>query len=399
MPIMGGMPVNPMMGRGGDLNRRISELAHKHVLHQRLKPHFDRIAGPSGRLNFQGAMQLFAQASMDLLGVPMGPQDFTEAEFMRFDFDGDGTMSFKEASKCFRYNMLEMQKRMGGQPAPPVPTKTPEQAGYQVLKVLASGGQGSTALANSARGQVALKIYDKNNENAGGIEELRAEMETMKSLAGNKHIMECIEIFQDSSHFYCVNELLPGGDLESLRENAMRSGIPLSERYFQVIFKQCVKALEFMHKNALMHCDIKEPNIMLKTKDYRNPVITLIDFGMAQRSAADGMAGGTPGYRPPETNETNIWFPRGDIFAMGVVFFQVLADMTPSEKKQKPGLFTAGAQSAEQVMMFVATRDPPFHIIARQYPGVMPWIVGMLMKNFRARPKAPQLLQLPWFRG
>merc|ERR1719329_636774 len=100
--------------------------------------------------------------------------------------------------------------------------------------------------------------------------------------------MDCIEIFQDAGHFYCVNELLPGGDLTGLRENCAKSGIPLTESYFHTIFRQCVNALDFMHRQALMHCDIKEPNIMFKSKDYKNPVVTLIDFGMTQTSAGEG---------------------------------------------------------------------------------------------------------------
>merc|ERR1712072_1122826 len=99
---------------------------------------------------------------------------------------------------------------------------------------------------------------------------------------------------------------------------------------------------------------------MFKTADYANPQVVLIDFGLTQGSAGEWLAGGTPGYRPPETNETNIWFPRGDIFSMGVVFFQLLADKTPSEKHGRPGLFTEGAMTLQQVVQFVMTREPPW---------------------------------------
>jgi serine/threonine protein kinase len=383
-----------------DINQKIDEFADAKLLMSQLKPYFDKVAGESGRLNFPGALKLFAEAGINLIGYPMGARDLNEAEFMRFDFDGDGTLSFTEAAKCFRHNTLEVQKRIRGKAIVPVPSKSPEQAGYQVIRMLASGGQGSTALAKSSEGtQVALKIYDKRNANAGGIEELRSEMEVMKSMKDHPHIMDCIEIFQDAHNFYCVNELLPGGDLTRLRENAIQNRISLSEPYFRRIFQQCICALDYMHRNAMMHCDIKEPNIMFKTKEYADPVIVLIDFGMTQNSAGQGLAGGTPGYRPPETNATNIWFPRGDIFSMGVVFFQLLADKTPNEEIQKGGLFTEGAKTIEQVIYFVKTREPPWPLITRQFPGVMAWLPMMLRKELRSRPKAPILLQEPWFRA
>lgn len=323
--------------------------------------------------------------------------EVTQMEFMRFDFHGDGAINFNEAAKMFKANLIELQKKLGGCAEVPVPFKTPQQAGYQVVKVLAQGGQGSVSLANSSRGQVALKTYNKSNENAGTIEDLRSEMEVMKELERNPHIMHCYEIFQDQQNFYCVDELLPGGDLCTLRENATRSGVQLTEAYFRGVFQQCIGALEYMHRHAMMHCDLKEPNIMFKTKDYVSPTIALIDFGMSKWSSSDGLAGGTPGYRPPETNDNNIWFPRGDIFSMGVVFFQIMADKVPCEDTMKPGIFTEGAQTLEQVTLFVKTRQPPWHLIQSRYPGVMPWLPTMLDKQLYRRPKAPVLLENPWF--
>merc|ERR1712096_271374 len=152
-----------------------------------------------------------------------------------------------------------------------------------------------------------------------------------------------------------------------------------------------------MHRHAMMHCDIKEPNIMLKTKNYVHPQIALVDFGLAQCSAGAGMSGGTPGYMPPETLQTGVWFPRGDIFSMGVVFFQILTDRTPSERTGKAGLFTEGARSMDDIIEFTTYRQPPYHLISQQYPGVRSWLPVMLEKDLRNRPKAPTLLQEMWF--
>merc|ERR1719375_40589 len=361
-----------------------------------LKPFFDKSAGITGRLDYTKAQQFFETAAKSLLGVA-GTSGLTQMEFQRFDFDGDGTLDSNEAAKLFRQRMIDLQKRLGGS-AKPVPFKTPQQAGYNVIKELARGGQGAVQLARNAKlGEIALKTYNKSNANACGIEELRSEMEVMQSLERCPYIMECYEIFQDAQNFYCVNELLPGGDLEALRKNCMMNGVALTDDYFSSIFKQGVSALEYMHRHAMMHCDIKEPNIMLKNKDYRNPKVCLIDFGLSKYSSSDGLAGGTPGYRPPETNDTNVWFPRGDIFSMGVTFFQILADKVPCEKTMKAGIFTEGAMTLEDVILLVKTREPPWHLIERRYPGVMGFLPKMLAKRMSDRPRAPALCNDPWF--
>merc|ERR1719215_946436 len=81
-----------------------------------------------------------------------------------------------------------------------------------------------------------------------------------------------------------------------------------------------------------MHCDIKEPNIMVASGDfYAEPRVVLIDFGLSA-SFLGGSRGvcGTPGYIPPETWQTGIWHPRGDTFSMGVTFFQLMTGRVPS---------------------------------------------------------------------
>lgn len=378
------------------ISQKIDSLSDKKAFAQEVKPYFDRFA-VNGRLDYIGALQFFSEVGADLLGVTMGAQKWTRAEFMRFDFNGDGSLCFTEAAKCLWYNMRELQKQIGGYPDARVPMKSCEQAGYQLVQVLKKGAQGTAALANSRDGPVVIKIYDKGKPNFGGIQDLRSELEAMKESEGCPHILNCYEIFQDAHNFYCVEECLDGGDWSDLRFNITKSGVLLTETYLQVIFRQAVSALDYLHRHAVMHCDIKEDNIMFKSKDYANPHVVLIDFGVCQSSAGSGLAGGTPGYRPPETNESDIWFPRGDIFCMGVVFFQILADKSPSEKTGKLGLFTEGAMNIEQANFFVKTRQPPWHLIINLFPGVMAWLPGMLEKQLTQRPKAPVLLQQPWF--
>merc|ERR1712007_90133 len=86
--------------------------------------------------------------------------------------------------------------------------------------------------------------------------------------------------------------------------------------------------------NALIHCDIKEANIMVKdAESFQDPCPVIIDLGMARCWMDDEESGvcGTPGYIPPETYEGGRWFPRGDMFSMGVVVYQLLTDRIPTD--------------------------------------------------------------------
>merc|ERR1719183_688791 len=273
--------------------------------------------------------------------------------------------------------------------------------GYTIIKELARGGQGAAILASSAEyGQVVLKTYEKSNPNAGTIEEHIAEMEVLRELQQEAYVMHAWDIFQDDKCVYCVNELMAGGDLEALREKTSAAGIPLTQEYFRNIFKQTLIGLDHIHEHGLMHCDLKEPNVMIKNTDLRCPQVAIIDFGLAHVCAGPGEAGGTPGYIPPETNTRHIWYPKGDIFSVGVTFFQLLADKTPQEKLCKLGVFQEGfTGNMDDIVRFTKTRPLPLHLIQGTYPGVMPWLPGMCNKEKKPRPRAVALLDLPFFEG
>merc|ERR1719359_2806769 len=172
----------------------------------------------------------------------------------------------------------------------------------------------------------------------------------------------------------------------------------MTQEYFRNIFRQTLLGLDHIHEHGLMHCDLKEPNVMIKTKDLANPICAIIDFGLAHVCAGPGEAGGTPGYIPPETNARHIWYPKGDIFALGVAFFQLLADKTPNEKLGTFGVFQEGFRTLDDVVRFTATRPLPLHLISGQYPGVMSWLPNMCSKEKKPRPRAPALLELPFFK-
>jgi hypothetical protein len=296
-----------------------------------------------------------------------------EDKFERFDFDGSFLWNYKETFRCLKNILQEKFEEGGGEHEMEVPVMTPEENGIEKIRRLGKGGQGAAWLANSEKyGQVALKIYSKDDPNASRIYELIDELELLQKLEKCTNIVMAYEIFQDQSSLYCVTEMMNGGDLVGLRQKCTEHDVTMDEKYFQKIFRQCLYGLEHLHRRANMHCDIKEPNIMMRNTDYAFPEIAIIDMGMARSAAGHGLGGGTPGYMPPETLRTNIWYPKGDIFSLGVTFFQLLADLVPDEKTGKLGMFQEGATSIKDVHNFVCSRVPPFHLIEESYHAAKP---------------------------
>mmetsp|Transcript_67746 Transcript_67746/g.189066 ORF Transcript_67746/g.189066 Transcript_67746/m.189066 type:complete len:213 (-) Transcript_67746:75-713(-) len=150
----------------------------------------------------------------------------------------------------------------------------------------------------------------------------------------------------------------------------------------------------------MMHCDIKEPNIMVKTPNFHEPEIVLIDFGLTRAMAADevGKITGTPGYIPPETWEGGVWFPGGDVFSMGVCMMQILLDKIPNtESPNKHAIFREGCEGLKDIRRATQTREPPFHLMPQSMPGLTDVVQKTLEKNMSRRPRAPRVLQDTWF--
>jgi len=372
------------------------------VLREDVKPYFEEQCEENGAdninaLDIKELVGFFDEVGEAFFGQPLG-LFVNEFVFERFDFDGSGYLDHLEAFRCLKNCLQVYFTERGGKPPTELKFETPDEKGIKMIKVLASGGQGSAWLAESGKyGKVALKVYDKNNANAASVDDIIQEMNVMTKLQASQHIMNSYEIFQDQDHLYGINELLPGGDLSGIRDKCTAAGVVMDEDYWQGIFYQCLKGLECVHRHAIIHCDIKEPNIMIRNTDVANPECVIIDLGMAQAAAGLGFAGGTPGYRPPETNADNIWFPKGDVFSLGVTFFQLLADKVPDEKKQTAGIFTEGARSMEDVVMFVAQRPIPWDLISDTAPNCREWLEPMLEKQRQARTVPAEIMEEDFF--
>merc|ERR1712196_1639 len=81
------------------------------------------------------------------------------------------------------------------------------------------------------------------------------------------------------------------------------------------------------------------------------------------------------------------WYPRGDVFSMGVVFYQLINDQTPNDEIGKMGLFTEGfTGQMDSIVHFTKTRQPNYKYTEENFPGIYEFLPGMLSKDRKSRP-------------
>lgn len=394
-----------------------NHIIHKHFRSLATKQFTGNVKGES---NARGIMRDGHQA-IDVEGVrSMGPRvladlkisnlgldndDFLRVSFERFDFNGQGLLGKVQCTKLFRKLLQCKRNQLGGRGVPvELPFTTLEDKGYNVEKELGRGGQGVMYLCSKADTDepYCIKFYEKSEEGSNtDLDDVIEEYALMKEFS-NPHVAQTYEAFQDNQYYYLVNQPYFGGDLTKLAKRANDEGVRMSEGWLRGIFVQCLDGLLYLHKKTIMHCDIKEENIMIKDESgFQAPQVVLIDFGLCQGYAASHSgACGTPGYIPPETYDTGRWYPRGDVFSMGVTFFQITIGQVPGVPSSVGGVLQTAGSSARDA---AAARQVDTRLPWERFPSDMPHLRQLLEKMLKSsrfeRPYTAAALEFPWFKS
>jgi len=205
---------------------------------------------------------------------------------------------------------------------------------YEIIAPLGAGGMGEVYRARdpALKRDVAIKVLPENW--SGDPERLhRFKLETQATAALNHP--NIVSIFHVGQHDGCpwiVTELLQG---ETLRDRLLRG--PMRAREACDCGIEVARGLASAHDAGIVHRDLKPDNLFL-TKDSR---IKILDFGLAkfmqpEPAGADGatatlrqrtepgQVSGTVGYMAPEQVRGHAADPRSDIFAFGVVLYEML---------------------------------------------------------------------------
>lgn len=250
---------------------------------------------------------------------------------------------------------------------------------YKLEALLGSGGMGHVYRAtNTHVGRpVAIKVLRNEHAENPVVRDRFVREARAANLVRHPNVVDVVDIEQDSSGSpFIVQELLDGEDLAHL---AARSGGKLPLAVVVDFLLPVIEAVAEAHSKGVVHRDLKPENVFL-AKSPHGPVPKLLDFGISKVRASDlratevGVMMGTPAYMPPEQVQgARDADARSDIWALGVMMFELIAGRLPFDAIDAPALFVA-----------IATRDAPTLLDVRA--EVTPNVSRVVARCLRRRP-------------
>jgi serine/threonine-protein kinase len=196
---------------------------------------------------------------------------------------------------------------------------------YRVLSHIADGGMASVYLALDTRldREVALKVLRADLASDDGFaSRFRREARSAARLS-HPNVVAVFDQGEDAGTMFLAMEYVPG---QTLRE-VMRAEGPLTPRAALDIMGPVLQALGAAHRGGIIHRDVKPENVILREDD---GTVKVADFGLAravstQTSASQtGVLLGTVAYLSPEQVERGIADARSDVYAAGLILFEML---------------------------------------------------------------------------
>jgi len=210
---------------------------------------------------------------------------------------------------------------------------------YRILGTLGEGGMGSVFLAEHTliKRRVAIKIlHPELATDSNVIERFMNEARAAGTL-GHPNIVESTDMGFTHQHIpYIAFEYLEGSLLTD--EIYRINGLPL--RRTIRIAQQIASALHAAHNAGIVHRDLKSDNIFLTDRDDISDHVKVLDFGISRFQAVgddSGLIVGTPEFMSPEQIQTpNSVDKRADIYALGVILYEMLVARRPFTNDTEP---------------------------------------------------------------
>jgi eukaryotic-like serine/threonine-protein kinase len=247
---------------------------------------------------------------------------------------------------------------------------------YDLKEILGRGGVGTVyrAYQNDLRREVAIKVISAGGASPEALARFAYEARAAAVLR-SPHVVQVFDFNQDDPEEpYIVMELLSGETLQAVLARETR----LTEARTVAIVSQLLTVLDEVHRNSIVHRDVKPSNIQLVRDPHMGELLKLLDFGVAKLAQAsraitrDGFIIGTASYMPPEQIFTAEVDGRSDLYAVGAVMFECLVGGRLSKATDVLSVLR-DAQTRPEFLPL-----PELHVVS---PRMYPLIQKALAKN------------------
>lgn len=244
---------------------------------------------------------------------------------------------------------------------------------FTILDAIGHGAFSDVYLANDARGRrVVLKVpHESIMGDVNTFDRFRREMEIARAL-DHPGIQRSYDVGQDRSRPYLVMDYVEG---ETLRARLGRDQrLPVEQAIDFAC--QLAEAMAYAHQHGVYHRDLKPENVLV-TQDGR---VVVTDFGVAFMAGARRLtwrwltsAVGTPDYMAPEQIQGKRGDARTDVYAMGIMLYEMLTGRVPWE----------GDNPLAVMSQHLNAPVPAVHKLNRDVPAP---IEGIIRKALRKQP-------------
>jgi len=245
---------------------------------------------------------------------------------------------------------------------------------YEVRSVLGTGGSAVVyeAFDRELKRRVALKVLRTDRTSEAALKRFRREVAVARDAAGPR-LVRVFDIGQAGDTVFLTMELVEG---ESLRELLQRG--PLAPQRAAELAAEVLRALADLHALGIVHRDVKPGNVLLA----ESGEVKLADFGLARHwegtetrvTETEGLVG-TVEYLSPEQALGDVLDARSDLYAVGVVLFEMLAGKVPLR----------GDSAIGTIVAHIRQEPPDVRKLRPETPSWLAAVVARLLAKDRER--------------
>jgi len=215
---------------------------------------------------------------------------------------------------------------------------------YKIESILGRGGMGVVYKATDAQldETVAIKTLpgDVMTRSPEDLERFKREIRLARKIT-HRNVLRTYDYGEAEGVYFISMEYVRGYTLSELMDEAPSRQMPA--RATIGISRQICRGLHAAHEQGIIHRDIKPQNVLIDAKGE----VKLMDFGVARMTEAAeamtqaGLIVGTPHYMSPEQVQGKTLDARTDVYAMGVLLYELLVGRRPFESTSLTGILTA----------------------------------------------------------